>query len=371
MFPRVEDAEYVFFDVTADSWPIHPNDQWRLYQSLVTEEGFGVLAAKDGYVLLRRGVTDGEGLPDSFYSFARREEPAIEYPAGIEFGDVLRFLGFDLHQDGDQTSLSLCWQAMVPLERDYLIYPFFYDDGGRIIEDTTLRPMTTAIWYPTSLWKPDEIVCMDTLPWDVGSDFHIGLGVVDGDSWPVQEQRLEASVVTSALRVHLFDEDTAVQLADVREGRITTPRRLFALPDTAQPLKSGVGEQIELLGYQLVPEAPSLDEALRVRLYWQAADDVAVDYTVFTHLVDEAETIVAQHDGQPDGGRYPTSHWLQGEVVEDEHPLMPAPGFALGDYTVVVGMYELESGERLPAYDEHGQPWPQGRVVLTTLQVEE
>jgi uncharacterized membrane protein len=371
MFPRVEDAEYVFFDVTADSWPIHPNDQWRLYQSLATEEGFGVLEAKDGYILLRRGMSDGEGLPDSFYSFARREEPAIENPAVIEFGDVLRFLGFDLDQEGDQTSLSLYWQAMVPLERDYLIYPFFYDDGGRIIEDTTLRPMTTAIWYPTGLWKPQEIVCMETLPWDVGSDFRIGLGVVDGGSWPAQEQRLGASVVTSALRIRLFDEDTAVQLVEVRESRITTPSRLFALPDTAQPQRSALGEHIELLGYQLVPEAPSVGEAMRVRLYWQATDDVTVDYTVFTHLVDEDETIVAQHDGQPDGGRYPTSHWLRGEVVEDEHPLMFAPGYGPGEYTLLVGMYELESGERLPAYDEHGQPWPRRHVVLTTLQVEE
>jgi uncharacterized membrane protein len=371
MFPRVEDAEYVFFDVTADSWPIHPNDQWRLFQSLVTGEGFGVLAAKDGYILLRRGLPEGEGLPDSFYSFARREEPAVEYPAVIEFGDVLRFLGFDLNQDEDQTSLSLCWQAMVPLERDYLIYPFFYDDGGRIIEDTTLRPMITAIWYPTGLWKPQEIVCVDTLPWDVGSDFRIGLGVVDGDSWPDQEQRLEASVVTSALRIHLFDEGTAVQLAEVKEARITTPGRLFALPDTAQPLSSSLGEHIELLGYQLVPDKPSLDEKVRIRLYWQATDDVVGDYTVFTHLVGEDETIVAQHDGQPDGGRYPTSHWLKGEVVEDEHPLVLTPGHGPGEYTLVLGMYELESGERLSAYDEHGQPWPQRRVVLTTLQVEE
>ena len=124
------------------------------------------------------------------------------------------------------TSLSLYWRALASLDRDYLIYPFFYDDQGTIIEDTTLRPMTTAIWYPTSGWNPGEIVLMQTLPWDVGSDFHIGLGVVDGDDWSLGEDRLSAQVLDSILEVRLFDEDTAVQLAEVSEGRVVTPRRV-------------------------------------------------------------------------------------------------------------------------------------------------
>lgn len=223
MFPRVEDAEYVFFDVTADSWPIHPNDQYRLYRALITEEGFGVLAAGDGYILLHREPGIGDELSDEFYSFARREEPEIEYPAQIEFGDVLRLLGFSLARDGDTTSVSLYWIALRPLDRDYRIYPFFYDDAGRIIEDTSLRPMTTAIWYPTGLWKPGEIVWMQTLPWDVGSEFHVALGVIDGDNWSEREDRLQADVVSSTLDVFLFDGDTAVQLAEVRSGEVVAP----------------------------------------------------------------------------------------------------------------------------------------------------
>ncbi len=371
MFPRVEDAEYVIFDVTADSWPIHPYDQWRLYQSLITEEGFGVVAAEDGYVLLRRGAAGGQQLPDGFYSFARRETPEIEYPALIEFGDRLRFLGFDMEREGEMTSLSLYWQALVPLDRDYRIYPFFFDDGGAIIEDTSLRPMTTAIWYPTSLWKPGEIVQMQTLPWNVGSDLHIGLGVVDGDSWSVLEERLSAQVTSSTLRVLLFDEDTAVQLAEVREGRIITPQRVIALPDVAQPLKVVLGEQLELLGYEVMPETPSSRGPLHITLYWRARDDVNGDLTVFAHLIDGEERILAQHDGQPDRGRYPTSQWLAGEIVEDEHALVLHTDCAPGEYTLVVGMYDAGSGERLPAYDEHGEPLPQRRVALTTVRVEE
>ncbi len=371
LFPRVDDAEYVFFDVTADSWPIHPNDQWRLFESLVTEEGFGVLAAKDGYVLLRRGSPGGGTLPDEFYSFARREEPEIEYPALIEFGDTLRFLGFDLSREDGMTSLSLYWQVVGSLDRDYRVYPFFYDDRGATIEDTSLRPMTTAIWYPTSLWKPGETVCMQTLPWDVGSDFHIGLGVVDGDDWTAQEQRLSARVVSSRLRVRPFDEGTAVQLAEVRGGKITSAERIYDVPDSAHASGYRLGEQVRLMGYEVVPNSPAADEAVLIKLYWQATGEVSGDFTVFTHLVGADESIVAQHDGQPDGGRYPTSEWLEGEIVADEHLLVPAAGYGPGDYSLVVGMYDLESGERLPVCDEDGQPLPQQRAVLTRVHVEE
>ncbi|HJX39238.1 MAG TPA: DUF2079 domain-containing protein [Anaerolineae bacterium] len=223
MFPKVEDAEYVLFDVTADSWPIHPNDQWRLYRSLVDEEGFGVLAAKDGYVLLRRGLPGADQLPDEFYSFARRQDPEMQYAAVIEFGGDLRLLGFDLVEDAGGTSLTTYWQALHNLEADYHIYPFFFDPAGRVIEDTTLRPMTTAIWYPTSLWKPGETVWMQTLPWDVGSDFRIGLGVVEGGDWSEMQKRVPVAIVSSTLQAYLLDEGTAVQLAEVRAGEVLAP----------------------------------------------------------------------------------------------------------------------------------------------------
>jgi len=371
MFPRVEDAEYVFFDATEDSWPIHPNDQFDLFQSLVNDEDFGVVAAEDGYILLRRGHSGARELPESFYSFARRQDPRMEYATIVEFGDVLRLLGFDVVQEGDMTSLSLYWEVLEPLDSDYRIYPFFYDDAGRIVEDTTLRPMTTAIWYPTSKWQTGETVLMHTLPWDVGEDFNIGLGVIDGWDWQLQAQRLPARVITSTLRVGLLDQDTAVELAEVREGEITTLRRVFSLPPAANPVNVNLDNRIELLGYFLRPTALSVDDAIYLTLYWRATVDVDVDYTVFTHLIDGGKNIVAQHDGQPDGGSYPTSEWLEGEIVEDEHTLVPAARYGPGEYSLVVGMYHLESGERLPAYDQNGVSLPQSRMVLTKVQVRE
>ena len=57
-FPAVNDAEYVFLDATASSHPLTVKQQFNEIQRLMDEEGFGVVAAGDGYLLLQRGRSE-------------------------------------------------------------------------------------------------------------------------------------------------------------------------------------------------------------------------------------------------------------------------------------------------------------------------
>ena len=64
-------------------------------------------------------------------------------------------------------------------------------------------------------------------------------------------------------------------------------------------------------------------------LYWQALAPLDADYTVFAHLLGEYNPatggpVWAGHDGQPDGGHYPTTAWQPGEIILDVHPLAAA-----------------------------------------------
>lgn len=371
MFPKVEDAEYVFFDVSVDSWPIHPNDQRRLFDALLGEEGFGILTAKDGYILLQRGLSDARELPDGFYDFARVKEPQIDYPMAVDFGGLLRFLGFNLNQEEGMTSLALYWQPLLPLERDYRIYPFFYDEGGRIVEDATLRPMTTALWYPTSRWKVGEIVKMETLPWDVGDDFDVGLGVMGGEDWRIVEDRLPLEVVASTLVVSSFDEGTALKLLEVRDGQPVTPRRSFEPPSIPHLLQADLAHEVRLLGYGLSPDILYSGESLHLILYWQALAKMEKDYTVFIHLVDKEGRIWGQQDNFPVGGTRPTSGWLVGEIVVDEYDILVRGDAPPGEYTIEIGMYDLISGERLAAFGEEGGRLADDSVLLTKIEVKQ
>ena len=71
-----------------------------------------------------------------------------------------------------------------------------------------------------------------------------------------------------------------------------------------------------------------------------------MDYTVFVHLLRADGEFVAAFDAKPLGGLYPTSVWEPGELIADAREL--ALDVPPGDYLLQSGLYELESGARLP-----------------------
>jgi hypothetical protein len=73
------------------------------------------------------------------------------------------------------------------------------------------------------------------------------------------------------------------------------------------------------------------------------------DYTVFIHLADSEGRPVAQVDGQPLSGAYPTSFWDAGERLADPYVLSIPPDVPAGEYELLTGMYLLATRERLPA----------------------
>ncbi len=86
------------------------------------------------------------------------------------------------------------------------------------------------------------------------------------------------------------------------------------------------------------------------------------------HLLDAEGAIVAQSDATP-GPDYPTNRWLAGEVVLDSHQLELPSGLTPGVYTVVTGLYDPISAERLNASADDGQPLPDNRAVVQQISV--
>jgi hypothetical protein len=56
--------------------------------------------------------------------------------------------------------------------------------------------------------------------------------------------------------------------------------------------------------------------------------------------------VMAQADGPPLAGWYPTSWWSAGELIKDVRPFPLPPDMRPGQYNLVVGFYDLLSGER-------------------------
>jgi hypothetical protein len=155
-------------------------------------------------------------------------------------------------------------------------------------------------------------------------------------------EREEAAVYR--IEAKLFQGDTLLMQAQ-------TPLRYhYHSPARADNMvEAGVifGEQIRLRGYRWGPPA---GEGRSLTLFWQATGPVAADYHLFLHLLDAGGELIAQEDGPPLDGAYPTSSWPPGEVLADTYQLpLPEEGAAL------LGLYTLPDVSRLTAVEQSGR----------------
>lgn len=364
-FPDVREAEYIFLDVTASSWPIHPNDLKTETQALLDSGQFGLLDATDGYLLLKRDLAN-PNLPDAFYDFARADAINPQYPLDVTFGEELRLLGFDLLDDSvrdqvedvrrGQVSVRLYWQALRPLDRDLRLYPFFLNSAGETIEDTRQRPLITQLWYPPHEWRPGEVVVAETLPWPLGPQWSLAVGVLAGSDWSDWSQRLKAYAGESPASVRRFEANTWVRLAtfEQRGRQLVEIHPVEPGMQPAHPLQANLDGKMELLGYDLSPLLVRPGRDLIVTLYWQASAPMDQDYTVFVHLVGPDGQLVAQHDHQPWWKvPLPTSTWQPGEELRDQHTLQLPPELPSGSYHLQIGAYRWQTLERLPVIEDN------------------
>jgi hypothetical protein len=121
-----------------------------------------------------------------------------------------------------------------------------------------------------------------------------------------------------------------------------------------RPLAIELGDQIRLLGYTLSEESVEPGRMVRLTLFWQTSNPLSERYTVFAHVLDEGGQLVAQQDSEPAGGSRPTNTWSEGEVIADHMGILIPATVASGPYRLIVGMYQPNTGERLPVLDPEG-----------------
>jgi hypothetical protein len=136
-----------------------------------------------------------------------------------------------------------------------------------------------------------------------------------------------------------------VTLGAVRvEDRI----HVYAPPDNIIPTDAFLGKVAQLEGYTLNAWVIHAGDCLTLTLYWRAGVEVDTPYEVFVHLVDGQGQLVAQHDSPPANGTLPTSLWVSGEMIIDDHTVCLPPDLEVGPYTLQVGIYNPATGGRLP-----------------------
>jgi hypothetical protein len=263
----------------------------------------------------------------------------------VPLSDELALLGYGVEpnplQPESDAMLRVWWTALRPPTQPYRVLIELVDSTGHAVS-SSLQPLSSA---PPDTWQEGQIV---------GERYPIALDPAVGSG----DYRLRVSLVAPG-------GAAATQAVEIGTVPVLSRPRMYELPPVEHPLNMKLGQDIALRGYTLDRPAEAGNE-LRLTLYWQASQRVTGRYNVFLHVVDDSGHIVAQQDNEPDGGAAPTQSWLEGEVVGDTH-VFNVPGG--GPYTLLTGLYDPETGQRLPVWDESQQPVPDSAIPLERVSV--
>ncbi|MFN2251785.1 MAG: ArnT family glycosyltransferase [Anaerolineae bacterium] len=101
------------------------------------------------------------------------------------------------------------------------------------------------------------------------------------------------------------------------------------------------GGTLSLVGWSVPDEAAAPGASVPVTLVWQTDEPIEDDLTAAVQILDENGSVVAQGDGPPIGGSFPTSTWRPGDLVVSTHDVAIPTDAPTGDFSVWVGWYRV------------------------------
>ena len=246
-------------------------------------------------------------------------------PAGPAAGDRIRV------EPGRELRLRAELGTVAPPRRDYALVARLRDWRGQVRGEAQQavasaglaagRPLSAELTLPLDPSLPRGAYRVELLPFKI-------------PAWDLVPAR--AGPERESAEAPLWIGPVLVAPADALPGSDLAPRR---------PIGARFGEQVELVG---IDRAELSGGQLEVDLVWRALRPLERDYSVFLHLVDGAGQVVAQADGFAWDGAYPTSAWAIGQPLIDRRRVA-AP--AAGPHQLRIGLYRLDTGQRLPVSD--------------------
>ncbi len=107
-------------------------------------------------------------------------------------------------------------------------------------------------------------------------------------------------------------------------------------------LDADFGGEMKLLGYDLETTAVMPGEPIRLTLYWQSQIAMDRNWSIFLHVVDDQQVIVAQRDRYPGNGALATTLLHPGQTFADRYVvILPDATYAPASAYIEVGLYDL------------------------------
>jgi hypothetical protein len=244
------------------------------------------------------------GLPDN----------AIRLDADL--GGQIRLLGAVAGetsvQPGETLTLTLYWQALGPVDRDYTVFVHLLGQYDRVLAQRDAPPGLGA--RPTSQWATGQVVADPYL-----------LALPEAAYAPDE----------AVWEVGLYDAKTGQRLSIAGDGD-NAQFGMISIQPAAKPLHLDF-DRVALTGYALDRLALMPGELLHVTLHWEGTGPAGVT----VRLVDEQGEVAAQANGDSDQTTYTLT--------------LPIDAPA-GAYDLEVLVVDPATGQGLPLLGADGQP---------------
>ncbi len=182
-------VDYVFLDVTSEIYPFWNSiDYIREAKGLLLSGKYGVLAARDGYLLLRRGLPPPgvsafsaarpgdkidnslilSDLPQSFCSYVDVTSDKIERPIQVVFSSSrassasMELVGYSVGAQNPMSitagylSVTTYWRLAIPIETPLQVVMLMTDKSGG--EHFLSSDVPSVYWCQTNTWHPGTII---------------------------------------------------------------------------------------------------------------------------------------------------------------------------------------------------------------------
>jgi hypothetical protein len=275
----------------------------------------------------------------------RREVWNIARTVDADFG-VLALAGYSLNTNapirpGDALPLTLLWRAGWQKLPDNLMMRVWLEDANG--KQITSREMLLSIGYPPFEWQPNIFVRdfpVVRLPANLADGtFTVKLAIA-------HQNELRGSTLLPFVPT----------IVDLGKIEIKNRARMMDAPIIPRALEATFDRKIKLLGYEWK------NESAQLTLYWRALALMDTPYTVFVHLLDAQNRVIAYGDAEPGNGTLPTTGWIENEYIVDPHTLALGET-APGTYSIEIGVYDPVTGTRLKTSDG------QDRVLIEPVMV--
>lgn len=290
---------------------------------------------------------------------AEAELPALDRQTELVFEDKIRYLGFRVHNPkqrvapGDLLDVTLYWQALRPLDRNYSAFVRVYAKGDQLVHVLDTYP-GGGMWQ-TTLWRPGEIIA-------------------DRYRLRIDDTLTNTQLAPSTLWLDVgFWDFTAQRFLPTFDpaGQATGRQRYEAASlNVARPAPNfRMKARFEKAALTAV-RAEQAGRAVTLSLDWLVTDDFDEDYTTFVQLFDVAgNKMPPQADGRAKGGDFAPRWWRAGDLIlNDTYTINLPEDFPPGAYTIRFGLYNA-AGARMPAYDEDGRAIPDAALsALVEIQ---